>query len=325
MTAPIGVQRRLVELGRIRLGQKGNRGQPEKLETFRLTSASRAHLEAAAKAYGGTVRPWTNAPDRGYFELLTEADALDILIPPSMASYSQFYELWSGGGCQRRCDGTTELISGESCLCDPDERECAITTRVNVMLPKVPGLGIWRLETKGWNAASSLPSTLDLLAMTGRGFVPAVLRLEQRSSKKGGQTRRFVVPVIDLDGIGISDLLTAGEADMTYPAPHLPERIDRTARVARPELPPSIDLPDEAESFSPERKPEPPEALEPAANEPPGDAVCLWKLGQGSGKPALVCGLPVHGKDTEHSWFAVAMASGGRVIPPAQESGEVAS
>lgn len=51
---PIDVQRRLVELGRIRLGQKApGKGNPQRLETFRLTSASRSLLEAAAAIYGG--------------------------------------------------------------------------------------------------------------------------------------------------------------------------------------------------------------------------------------------------------------------------------
>ena len=45
----LGIQRRLVELGRIRLGEKGSRGEPKKLTKFRLTSASRPLLEAASR------------------------------------------------------------------------------------------------------------------------------------------------------------------------------------------------------------------------------------------------------------------------------------
>lgn len=261
----LGVQRRLVELGRIRLGDKGSKGEPRKLTSFRLTSASRHHLEAAAKVYGGAVRPWTGAPDEGYFELLTTSAQLDILIPPTLSAYSQFYELWDAGGCQRRCDGEVELISGGACVCDPDQRDCKVTTRVSVMLPKVPGLGVWRLETHGWNAAASLPSTLDLLGTGGRGsFIPAVLRLEQRSSKRkeNGRTltRRFVVPVIDLVGITITDLLTAAETDTALvtangnghtspalPAPTGPSR--PRERVARPELPAPPELPAEAPAW----------------------------------------------------------------------------
>ena len=238
--ALIDVQRRLTEVGRIRLGDKGSRGQPQRLTKFRLTSASRSTLEAAAALYGGTVRQWSGAPDEGYWELYSETDEIDILIPPTLAAYSQFYELWAGGGCKRRCDGRTEMLSGEPCMCDPDARECDVVTRVNVMLPRIPGLGVWRLDTGGWNAAATLPTTLDLLAAMGRtDFVPAVLRLEQRTAKrtddKGkSQTRHFVVPVIDL-------MMTPGElTGVQVTAPPAPAQlgpVNRRERVARPDLP----------------------------------------------------------------------------------------
>jgi hypothetical protein len=120
MSQIIGVQRRMMELGRIRLGDKADSGAPRKLSKFRLTSASRALLEAAAELYGGTVQDWQGAPDDGYFELYTDTDTLDIILPPVFSDrdgsptlpYSQAYELWSGGGCQRRCDGATEPSQG---------------------------------------------------------------------------------------------------------------------------------------------------------------------------------------------------------------------
>jgi hypothetical protein len=234
----------MMTLGRIRLGDKGTKiveGEtktfPRKLSKFRLTSASRSLLESAAAIYGGEVHEWEGAPDEGMFEVYTDTDVLDIILPPVFASdgkptlpYSQSYELWSGKGCQRRCDGTTEVLSGKPCKCKPDDRECKLTTRLNVMLPKVAGLGVWRLETKGENAASVLPGTLDLLmlAASERQFIPAQLRAEQRSSKSDGQTRRFVVPVIDLPGVTMEELLSARPAALnmptatTAPCPELP-------------------------------------------------------------------------------------------------------
>ena len=71
-----GIEHRPTELGRIRLGDKSPKGLPTKIETWRLTSANKAALEAAAAIYGGTVEAWTDAPDEGYFELLTESTAL---------------------------------------------------------------------------------------------------------------------------------------------------------------------------------------------------------------------------------------------------------
>ena len=117
-------------------------------------------------------------------------------------AFSQWYELWSGGGCQRRCDGRDELITDGPCLCDPDQRECDIHTRLSVMLRDLPGLGLWRLDTQGWNAALELQGAVEILQMAaGRGqMLPAQLRLEQRMVKRPGQqTRRFAVPVLDVE------------------------------------------------------------------------------------------------------------------------------
>lgn len=201
----LDVQRRFHEIGRIRAGAKTAKGAPTKLDTWRLTSPSRDALLAAAERYGGTVRPW-----EGQYELVTKADRLDVMLPPRAAgtrAYSLAYELWSGGGCLRRCDGSSATVAGDkgalvetACLCDPDDRECSPTLRVPFFLPDLPGLGTWRLDSGGYNAAAELPGMLDLLtAMVDAGkAVRATLRLEQRVAKRGGQTRRFAVPVLDL-------------------------------------------------------------------------------------------------------------------------------
>lgn len=232
-----------MELGRIRLGEKGPKGQPIKLDTFRLTSASRQLLEAAAELYGGTVTEWQGAPDEGYFQVTTDATELDILLPPVLSMgdgeptlpYSQWFELWSGAGIQRRCDGMVEALTGKPCVCG-DQRGtgpdyCAVKTRVSVMLPNIAGIGVWRLETSGWNAAQTLPGTLELLRQAAEGaqFIPAVLRIEKRTSKKPGEpTRKFTVPVIDLPGTTAGQLLEAANMTGINPPAHM---------TGKPELP----------------------------------------------------------------------------------------
>lgn len=199
--AILDIQRRFHEVGRIRAGAKSDRGAPKKLETWRLTSANRAALEAAAEVYGGTVRPWDDAPTPGQYELFTEVSALDAVIPPTSEPYSLWYESWSGGGADHRCDGVRDLLNDAPCSCDPKNRRCKPTLRVSVMLTKIPGLGVWRYESHGWNAATEVPTMLDLLALGAKNgaFVPAILRLEQRVSRKKGEgTRRYAVPVIDI-------------------------------------------------------------------------------------------------------------------------------
>lgn len=200
MSPIIDIQRRLVEVGRIRMGQKSERGAPQKLETFRVTSRDQARVSEVASLYGGTVRPWNDRP--GEFEVVTETSELPILLLPGQA-LSQWYELWSAGGAQRRCDGERDVISDGACVCDTEggDRKCKPTTRLSVMLPEIPGLGVWRLESHGYYAAVELSATASMLEQaTANGkMFPARLRIDQRSQVKEGKTTRYAVPVIDID------------------------------------------------------------------------------------------------------------------------------
>lgn len=185
---------RIREIGRIRLGTKGAKGNPMRLDKFRLTSADSGILEQAAELYGGTVQPWKDQP--GQYELFIESEELPCMVAPQ--EVSQWYELWSGGGCQRRCDGVCETISDQPCLCDPDNRECKTTTRLAVYLQQLSGIGTFRLETHGFYAATELPEAARMLiqlAAHGR-YVPAALAIEQRVVKRDGQTKKFPVPVL---------------------------------------------------------------------------------------------------------------------------------
>jgi len=228
----LSLQRQLTEQGRIRIGvqvTKNGKSRPEKLETFRFTTASRDRADSVASAFGGEVVPWLNDGRDGW-EVITPAKEIPVLIPPGQP-VSQWFELWSGGGCQRRCDGVTEKQSGKACLCpaDPAMRSalsatgqaCKPTTRLNVMLRDVLGVGVWRLESHGFYAAVELAGMAELLSeANARGVrLPATLRLEQRSAKRDGQTRRYAVPVLDV-GATPAALLgadTATRATLTAP------------------------------------------------------------------------------------------------------------
>lgn len=199
----ITLQRRSRELGRIRTGQvvKTSTGKtrPAKLDRFRLTSPSRALLDKVAALYGGTVAAWTPANGGpSQWEVVTESTRLPVLVPPQPVS--QYFEQWSGGGCVRRCDGERELLSDVPCLCSPDpaERDCKPTTRLNVVLRDVEGIGVWRLESHGYYAATELPEVAEFLARAA-GYISAWLTLEERVIKRGGETRRFMVPALEVD------------------------------------------------------------------------------------------------------------------------------
>lgn len=233
----IDLQRRLREIGRIRTGDTtvaaNGKTRPRKLERFRLTSRDRKVIDAASATWGGEVSEW-QAPDGGQWQCYLEAAEIAVVVPPGDMSFSQSYEQWSAGGCQVRCDGQWDHIGDRACACDPSARACDIHTRLSVMVPQLPGIGVWRLETHSYYAAVELGGLVDLCAAQAAAgaMIPARLRLEQRSVKRPGrngkvETRRFAVPVLDLDvhplalgagGAGVAGQLDAGSAAALPPA-----------------------------------------------------------------------------------------------------------
>lgn len=256
--AIIDLQRRITEAGRIRTGQQVPAGnghtRPEKLETFRFTSGDRRRIEQIAALYGGAVEPWA-APAGPQWQVISERSEIEIIVPPSDLSFSQHYELWSAGGCQRRCDGVTESLSESPCLCDPEARECDVHTRLSVLLRDIPGLGVWRLDTQGWYAAQELQGAVEVIAIAaGHGaLLPARLRLDSRMVKrpdKNGkvQTRRFGVPVIDIEvtpgqllpgGQGLPLALVAGEPQRPAPLTPVPVMTLPIPSIAEQSQPPA--------------------------------------------------------------------------------------
>lgn len=208
------IQAQQVEVGRIRLGtstpktaRSGKQyNEPVKLERFRLTSRSRSLIVNAAELYGGEPGEWVPQGSRTpQWEVIIERDWLGVIVPANPCS--QYYEQWAGGKCQVRCDGLRELLTDEPCLCgpDPEQRRCKPYTRLSLMLAEMPGIGIWRLETHGYNAAAELPAVADLLSAAG-GNVPARLEMEERQAevpdpRKPGETMisRFMVPVLHVE------------------------------------------------------------------------------------------------------------------------------
>src|SRR5262245_354344 len=255
---------KIAQAGRIRIGDRepnksGKGTHPHKLATFRLTSHNRSLLTFAARLYGGTVQPWDSegAPRDEHkrptqWELYTERDTLDVLIP-TLNCLSVSFEQWKAGGCVRRCTGSRithapldlDLI-GQACLCPEDEQErtalakdgkaCQRVLRLNLMLLELPGGGVWRLDSTGWNVTGEARGMFQLLAVAGHqdSLIEAVLRLEQRTTKKLGEgagsgTLQYAVLVLEpkwstrriLAGQGERLLLTEEAA----PAPPLQDTI----------------------------------------------------------------------------------------------------
>jgi hypothetical protein len=225
----LDIQRRGQQIGRLRIGEQVSTGKkdkdgndkmrPSRLSTFRFTTQSRPTAEAIAELYGGEIRDWN-----GEFEVITRQSAIGVTVPPRDQVVSQWYEMWSAGGCQRRCDSQREQISNGPCLCphadDLSDAEavaaaalqradmaranppqaCKLVTRISVMIPDLPGLGVFRLDSGSYYAAVEIGDSAALMQMArDKGvFLPAVLRIEHRKRVAGGQTKKYPVPVLEV-------------------------------------------------------------------------------------------------------------------------------
>lgn len=254
MSPILTLQRRLRRLGKIRLGEvrETSRGtRPAALDKFRLTTAHREILDAAAERYGGTVGEWTDAPKGTgrQWELKTNADAMEVAILAGDVSLSQFLEMWSGGGCVRRCDGEIEQLSGLECMCPSsiaERRElatkgkaCKETTRLSVLLPELPDVGTWMLESHGYYAAVELGGIVDLLTQVAAGrVVPGRLVIEHRTGMREGKRHEWIVPVLSLPSL-TPNALSPGEPIpvQALSAPTTPGTGNQARRPEPPPLP----------------------------------------------------------------------------------------
>lgn len=198
--------RRPPEAGRIRLGEKSGSAM-RSLNKFRFTSPDRSVIEQLAALYGGECKAWNDpkANPSSQWQVYTDAAEVPVYLVPD--GLSVWYETWAGGGVQRRCDGVTcdvprvvgydyEMVQ-QPCLCRAEGvRSCRPYTRMQLILPQVSFRGVWRLETKGWNAATELPGMYDMIIQLAErgGMLQAMLGIERREQRTAAGKRNFVVP-----------------------------------------------------------------------------------------------------------------------------------
>jgi hypothetical protein len=310
----VTLQQRAREIGRVRLGtsvmtDQGKR-RAVKLDAFRFTSGSQFAISRVAQVLGGDVQPWTD-DGRQQWQVLTPTTEIPVMVPPGQA-VSQWYELWNGGGCVRRCDGRTEQRTQQPCLCpeDPAERldaakagrACKPTTRINVIIPDLPDVGVWRLESHGYNAAVELAGAvalLDGLQQVGQ-VIPAVLRVEPREQRyidprtDQAETRKFMVPVLEIQTLRELTQLAArplAEA-LPPPPPGATAAIEAAPAPARRR---DLDSPQAVADAAPD-----------AADR--GALLGLWKTAQGNDWMSEWVEVP--GDDAMHTLESVLLARG---------------
>ena len=195
------------QIGRIRMGMKAEtstgKTYPKSIDKFRLTSQDRFVIEAAAKIYGGEVKQW----DKGWEVFVTEPEIRFCIIGD--LKFSQHMEHWQGALCTRRCNTVRETINDVPCICNAEGQTlCKATTRVSVVLPDLPDIGYWRIDSRGFYAGTEFIGSMVMLdqvqKQTGRQ-ITARMALEHRESttevvgKDGKPTtekHKFIVPVV---------------------------------------------------------------------------------------------------------------------------------
>jgi hypothetical protein len=222
-------------------GRNGAYTAPEKLREFRFTSHHKHLIEALAAKHGGEVIECDPTSQlKGQWEVLTDASQLNAIVLTSNDA-SQWMEFYNQkDGCIRRCnqlrmvnpadintrskmpsdpDEQEEMSAWESpCLCERlraeaaaggpafDEQKfgCKAVTRLSVFLPDIPGLGTWRLETKGEYAKSGIPGSINFIKQflpPDVAWIPVTITLElhkEKVTQADGKVidAEFVVPVI---------------------------------------------------------------------------------------------------------------------------------
>ncbi len=261
----LDIQRRGQQIGRLRMGEQvavikdgrdTGKTRPARRDTWRLTTGSRHMADAAAAYFGSEVRPWN-----GQWDVDTRRSEITVMVPPRDQVISQNYEMWNAGGAIRRCNSQFEQISGGKCLCphaeDPSDAEevarqalrradmarknppqaCHLITRVSFMIPDLPGLGVFRLDTSSYYAAVEIGDAAMLMqAARDQGvFLSAILRIDQRQRVAGGQTKKYPVPVLEVMSsfreIASGELAAGGVAAQLPPAPG-----ERRQAIAAPRL-----------------------------------------------------------------------------------------
>lgn len=203
------LQRRLMEVGHIRTGYSVPTGKtdrfgqpihrPVKSATFLVSTHLREYADEVARIYGGQVESWTpQRSDTAQWLVRTPAKRLLVVVPP-VQTITQWYEMWAGSECARRCDGETETLSGKPCLCGPGRKEgpskCKATTRLNVCLydpatDRMLAHGVWRVESHGYNNAIKLPTVTNDMEASGVAQ-RATLTLVPQSKVKGGKKQSW--------------------------------------------------------------------------------------------------------------------------------------
>lgn len=194
--------RRLPRLGKIRLGVK-----EESLRTGNPYPRAVDYFvcpEPVQAVYG---------PQPRELHVMFPVDDVEVVFPQWYMCYGQASGLKckGDGGTAWRIGEGGELVEVECCPeeCEDYQRQhCRRLGRLQFMLPKVPGVGVWQIDTTSFHSIVQINSGLELIrAVAGRiALVPLVLYLEPREVQPNGKKKVVHVMNIRFEGT-LEDLM----------------------------------------------------------------------------------------------------------------------
>lgn len=198
--------RRLPRLGKIRLGEKvkapGKNPYPRALDHFNIPEE---------------IRPYVGEKPKKLSILFPVEDA-EVFAPQFLKCYSLTQGLVCRGDgikCTRKVDvetgsaanHTTEHWEFREMTCDPDtcpeavgdpdehiRPQCRRVMNLLFVLPDVPGLGVWQLDTSSFYSIVNINSCIDVIrGLCGRiSGIPLTLSLEPREVTPPGMKKKTV-------------------------------------------------------------------------------------------------------------------------------------
>ena len=151
---------------------------------------------------------------------------LDIMFPLNdrEVCFPQAYKRYSKAGLECKGNGVSavETVNGKlvETTCDPDECEhfqagnCHLRGHLQVMLPNVPGMGVWQIDTGSFNSVRNINSGLAFVSsLTGGRIAMIPLKLvirphKGRDPKTGKPTNNYVLDLAN-ERIKMADVLKA--------------------------------------------------------------------------------------------------------------------
>lgn len=218
-------QSRLPRVGKLRTGHKvrnaAGKEYPQAVDYFMVGEGTAPDLEAAFKAEFGD-KP-------------TEISPVYLPVDDIERATSTFYRLWSqsrglickgDGKTARRlvdldvleAEGTPDPATGRSkhveyreigCTCKLlEDGDCRPMMMLQFMIPKLPGVGIWQIDTSSYNSIRNVTGSLEAIRALAGSFamVPLRLSLIKKEVTPEGQTKKKV-NVLELGLVGDTTMI----------------------------------------------------------------------------------------------------------------------